>query len=420
MVEVNGELLLVTHRDPVEWHGGGPTYVRSWARAAQCLGIRPRIVTLSDRSEVRASPYGTVHRVRSPLGRTSSLTLSVTSPLLGRAALDILADRPGTHVVHGFSGWPRIPAGDVRAMADRGVTVRLVQTAWTTMRHEIAGKLASGEIAGSARVKAWGEALWSRLANDRVQHSSFRDSSCVLVNYRTTERILREQWPETAFAIRHMPYLAESAFDTGPLPTRSPDPSVEAVGAPAPPMIVAMSRHTARKGLGVLIRALHLLSGRGIDFRACLPSEGPLLHSHRARVAQLGLADRVMLPGLVDSPTDYIRAADVFVLPSLEEGSGSVSVLEALQATVPVVASDVDGMHEDITDDVDGILVPPGDASALAQAIQDLITDPARRRRIALAGRRLYERRFSPDVVVPAIGELYGELGLLTDMDARH
>ncbi len=111
-------------------------------------------------------------------------------------------------------------------------------------------------------------------------------------------------------------------------------------------------------------------------------------------------------------PYPYLTGADVFVLPSLEEGSGSLSLLEALQARVAVVASGVDGIPEDVTDGDTALLVPPGDPATLAESIERLLKDDALREGMALRGRRAFEARFSADVFSAALRRAYAEVGI--------
>jgi glycosyltransferase involved in cell wall biosynthesis len=108
---------------------------------------------------------------------------------------------------------------------------------------------------------------------------------------------------------------------------------------------------------------------------------------------------------------DYLRCADIFVLPSIEEGSGSVALQEALQAGVAVVASDCDGIPEDLVHERDGLLVPAGDSSALASALSALLRDVGLRERLARRSRAVYRERFTAARFQAALAGVYGGLG---------
>ena len=85
-------------------------------------------------------------------------------------------------------------------------------------------------------------------------------------------------------------------------------------------------------------------------------------------------------------------------------------MLEALQAGTAVVASACDGLPEDLTHEVDGLLIEPGNTAALAAALGRLLADPALRSRLAEAARRTYQARFTPQGFVSALTEVYDEL----------
>jgi glycosyltransferase involved in cell wall biosynthesis len=133
------------------------------------------------------------------------------------------------------------------------------------------------------------------------------------------------------------------------------------------------------------------------------------MEAHRNLARSLGLEESVAIPGFVPDSFSYLRHADLFVLPSLEEGSGSLSLIEALQAGTPVVASSVDGIPEDVTDGLDALLVPPNDAEALAGALRRLIVDGDLRERLRRRGRETFCRRFSADRFTAVLAGIYTE-----------
>jgi glycosyltransferase involved in cell wall biosynthesis len=106
-----------------------------------------------------------------------------------------------------------------------------------------------------------------------------------------------------------------------------------------------------------------------------------------------------------------LRNADIFVLPSLEEGSGSVSMLEAMQAGLAIVASNIDGIPEDVTGGDSALLVEPGNVDQLSQAIESLLNDAELRRRLQRRAREIFVKRFSAESFTNALAVLYAELG---------
>jgi glycosyltransferase involved in cell wall biosynthesis len=246
----------------------------------------------------------------------------------------------------------------------------------------------------------------------RYERQQFR-RALVLVNYESVSRLITAQFGP-AINFRYMPYCAETAFQQDELQRRSSEApeSIRKLHLPEAPLIVTVSRQDPRKGLDVLLHALASLRAKGVSFRACVVGCGVLLENHRKLAEQLGLMDVTAFPGWVEEPFDYLSHADLFVLPSLEEGSGSVSLLQAMQAGVAIVASNVDGIPEDVTNGDSALLVEPGNAFALGQAIEQLLIDVDLRGRLAQRARAVFEESFSAEALTEALRRLYGELAM--------
>lgn len=122
----------------------------------------------------------------------------------------------------------------------------------------------------------------------------------------------------------------------------------------------------------------------------------------RARARERGLEDRLVFAGQTHRVEDYYRTADLFALPSGREGL-PIALLEAMACGLPAVASRLPGATDAVIDDgVNGVLVPPGDAGALAGALGGLLGDPARCGRLGAAARATIERRYASGRVADA------------------
>jgi glycosyltransferase involved in cell wall biosynthesis len=130
------------------------------------------------------------------------------------------------------------------------------------------------------------------------------------------------------------------------------------------------------------------------SIRLLIAGDGPERPRLVSEIARLGLDGAVELLGTRGDVHELLAAADVFVLSSESEGM-PMSVLEAMAAGLPVVASAVGGVPEVVRDGETGALVPPRDPVALAEAIRLLVADPALRQRFGDAGRRRVEREFA-------------------------
>lgn len=123
----------------------------------------------------------------------------------------------------------------------------------------------------------------------------------------------------------------------------------------------------------------------------------------------LGLADVVHFLGSRQDVPDLLHAMDIFVLPSYSEGL-SLALLEAMAAGLPVIASRVGGNPEVVTDGVTGLLIPPKDADALAQALERLLADPVKAQAMGEKARRRVEADYSLERLGRGINVIYEEL----------
>jgi len=143
---------------------------------------------------------------------------------------------------------------------------------------------------------------------------------------------------------------------------------------PRPPQRIVGSagRLSPEKGFGVLVEAAAIVAAKDSGVAFIHFGDGRLRQSLEARIKELGIADRFVLTGFRGDLDRFLPHWDVLVLPSFTEGLPNV-VLESYAAGVPVVATAVGGTPEVVADGVDGYLVPPGDPSALAGRILDIL-----------------------------------------------
>ncbi len=158
-----------------------------------------------------------------------------------------------------------------------------------------------------------------------------------------------------------------------------------------PPVVVAVGRLAYPKDPLTLIRALDL--ARAQPWRAVLVGDGPDRPVVEAEIEARGLTGAVTLAGGRDVVPVLLAGADVFALSSRSEGA-PMSILEAMAAGLPVVASDVGGVREQVADGETGLLVPPADPHALAAALERLLADPRLRLGLGEAGRARAREHF--------------------------
>jgi glycosyltransferase involved in cell wall biosynthesis len=233
--------------------------------------------------------------------------------------------------------------------------------------------------------------LASRLSRRLKQWTSARLAAHIAVGARAA-RLVEEQAGLPAGSVQT---IYNGVRDLGPAALPPPGRRT-AVGT--------LARLDPIKGLDLLLRAAAPLA----NVELTLIGDGPARAELGALAAELGLADRVRFGPWADDARRHLAELDVFVLPSRNEGF-PLSVVEAMLAGRPVIASDVGSVSEAV-DEQTGILVPPDDVLRLRTAISELVADPARRRRLGEAGRQRALERFTAAAMARAFEALYREL----------
>jgi glycosyltransferase involved in cell wall biosynthesis len=170
-------------------------------------------------------------------------------------------------------------------------------------------------------------------------------------------------------------------------------------------VVLTPARLHPQKGHTYLLQA----AAQVPDATFVLAGDGPLRAELEAEARDLGVASRCVFLGQRADVPALLAAADLFVLPSLFEGL-PVSVLEAMAAERPVVATAIGGTDEAVTSEESGLLVPPKDPAALASAIRRLQADPPFARRLAASARARVEREFSSEATGRNVMRVYDEV----------
>jgi glycosyltransferase involved in cell wall biosynthesis len=156
--------------------------------------------------------------------------------------------------------------------------------------------------------------------------------------------------------------------------------------------IVSMGRLSHQKGFDLLLRAFAELTDSFPEWRVVIFGEGNERDRLTCLARDLHVADKVFLPGRVKDAAFLLMQADLFVMPSRYEGFPN-ALCEAMACGLPVISFDCpSGPREIISDGIDGILVPPEDANALAESIAKLIGDVEQRRMLSQNAKRVTER----------------------------
>src|SRR5260221_5048630 len=174
-------------------------------------------------------------------------------------------------------------------------------------------------------------------------------------------------------------------------------------GEKALPRIVMVARFSEQKAQGLLIEAVAQIR---TPFRLLLVGEGPLRPAVEQQVAKLNLGDRVEFLGQRLNVAEILASGHIFVLFTNWEGF-PISILEAMRAGLPVVASDVNGVREAVADGSTGFLAAAGDVAMFRQRLEQLVQDDSLRGRLGAAGRRRFEKEFTVEAMLGKTAGIY-------------
>jgi glycosyltransferase involved in cell wall biosynthesis len=163
------------------------------------------------------------------------------------------------------------------------------------------------------------------------------------------------------------------------------------------------------KGHRYFVEAAAGIARRRPKVKFIILGEGRLRRDLEGLVRKHGLTDRFFLPGFTPSARKLTRALDVFVMPSVMEGLGT-SLLDAMAAGVPVVASRAGGIPEVVQDGRTGLLTAPGDPQSLASAVERMLDDSSLARRTACIAREEVAREFTVDRMIEKTVDVYERL----------
>ncbi len=353
---------------PYAWDraGGVQVHVANLATSLRGRGHEVAVLTPAD-GPVRDAG---VHRIGQPMAVRYQGTVAPVAP-------SPLAMRPLRHAIRSFAPdvlhvhEPFAPSTSMFAVLAAPPRLAVVATF-----HAYAARSRLLTAAAPAL-----RALWRRL-DVRIAVSDAA-SSFIRARFRGDVRIIPNGVDTRAFA------------EAGP-----------ALDVPAGRRIQWVARLEPKKGFGIALSAMQILRRDVPD--AVLVVAGDGADAGLAERLAVDAGDAVRMLGAVahEAVPSYLAAADAFVSPAVAQESFGITLVEAMAAGVPVVATDIPGYREVVRDGIDGVLVPPGDPAALARALRSVLIDGDLAPRLREAGRARAER-FSWTVVTEEIERAY-------------
>lgn len=172
------------------------------------------------------------------------------------------------------------------------------------------------------------------------------------------------------------------------------------------PVIGTVARLDAVKNQGAILNASRRLLDQGINHRVLLVGDGPERKELERQTDELEIREQVCFTGFIEQPAPLLALMDVFLLPSLTEGT-SMTLLESMSLGLPAVVTQVGGNPEIVDHDRTGLVIAVDDGPELAKALRSLLQNPARRQQLGSAARQTFDRQFAANIMAERYATLY-------------
>ena len=315
---------------------------------------------------------------------------------LSNSASAIKAD---IYEAHNASGYAFL-----KSLRKRNAKAPFIQTVHGVLADEYVQTLASGSL--SLREKLANLLMW-RLA--RLEGESARNANLVVTvsNYSAEKAV--EFYDVDEAKIRVVPNGVDPERFK---PAEDGDALKRKLGFGGKPIVLFVGRLIPRKGLQFFVEAAKRVVKERGDALFVIVGDGPLRSNLIAHLVGINISGNFLFLGDVKEnilPTLY-NCADVFVLPSVQEGQG-IALLEAQASAKPVVAFNVGGVREAVREGESGLLVERGNSSLLAEAILKLLSDSSLRRKMGASGREFVLANYTWDICAEKMLRIYHEAG---------
>jgi glycosyltransferase involved in cell wall biosynthesis len=398
--------VFILGKSPFEEIGGYATYSYSLGKCLKSLGYDTHIISLSSRTRVENTSIGMVHCINSTVRFLGTIAYPLIGIVFANYISKIMKDSNEKYVVHGIGPYGMGGAFLKRRHRNR---VFLTSSYFTTLGDEVywmkrAVRPSDYGITSSIKY-ALAYVLCSAFILKWFEKFLLDKNDIIMVHYDSSKKLLIRDYGLEDRKIVKIPYYVE-------LYMRKVEKGNERLEkklreSSRTPLCITICRQDPRKGINYLLYAIKMVLQK-YDVNMVIVGDGPLLEKNKALAKKLGLNAKVHFAGRVNDICPFLREADLFVLSSLQEGSGSLSILEAMKLGIPVIATQCSGgIDEDIEDGISGILVPPEDASSLAQAIQRVICNRSFSSFLSRNAVKTYNRKFNMHAMAEEISKIY-------------
>lgn len=376
-------IFIISGKNPLTAKSGYASYAHSLAKILSSLDYQVKIFCLGEKDMVTQNPIWTVYIKGSLLFKLpilKDIEMAGLPILSFQLASHLYSHLQSNNIVWGIGPWSFVGALVKIFKKD----VILFSDYFTSIQHEYSGTISATNISDYGvliKLKTIITSFTIIKLYTLIEKFIFLTSDKIIIHYKSTLNILSNQF-----------HIKKSKFISLPYYIHLSDHTNEKPLSISKPLIISICRHDGRKGINFLLHAFSLLSSKELKYSAVIIGEGKLRKKHIELARKLRLSN-VHQPGFVVNIKPYLNSSKLFVLPSLEEGSSSLAILEAMKVGLPIIATNIDGIPEDLTDKKSALLVPAKNPGALADAMQKLLENPKLAKKLGKAAKRSFQNK---------------------------
>lgn len=397
-------IFLISGKSPAKSPGGYAAYAHNLARVFTDLGHPVFIIAQGAKPSVEKTEIGYEHIVTSslinklPFLKSIELAaLPVFSPIFAREIEKIVTQEDSKNfIVWGMGPWSYPGVALKKKFGER---VKFIAFYPTTFLHEMQGSYDAIKISDyglGLKLKYFLVVNIIARLYGLLEAQTVKFCDLLTLNYKFPESFLQKQFLVDHKKFRQMSYYVE-VFRRG-APGEVPNKEINKLFKNNKTLII-VCRQDPRKGINFLLHAFKEVRHKVKNVKLLVVGSGTMLEPNKKLARKLDIDKDIFFTGFVANFAPLLKKADIFVFPPTEEGSGSLSVLEAMKMGKPMVVTACDGIPEDVADEREGLVVPKGDPQALAQAIQRLLKNPKLARTLGMNAKKRYNEEFSLELM---------------------
>lgn len=401
-------VFIISGKSPIGDPGGYPAYSHTLSHVLSSLGSKVYTLSVGKKYSVEKGTYTEVHTLPSRLLRFIPVIkhlalagLPYYSIIFAQEIKKIIKkEHINAFILWGMGPWAF--AGTLlKFILPKNTKMIMISSYFTSTRHEMKGALDSIRLKDYGllpkiryffvySIVAWIFHVFEKLTLDACD--------AVIIHYNSSKRIIQKYFNVPSKKIYNFPWYNEIFRRVGK--------SVTLKKQYKHPLIVSICRQDPRKGLNFLIRAVEIVSKEFPNIRCLIVGAGSFLKPNKNLANKLKLNKYIEFPGFIADIKPILSESDIAVIVPLAQGSSALTVLEAMSYGKAIVASDCDGIPEDITHNVSGLIVKKGSEFDLANALKKLIESPTLRKELGNNAYKAYKNRFGFKKMKDEIGKV--------------